>query len=158
MKRTYVILSTGRPGSGKTVLTVSYKPKDEEPIRLMIDKKARATEYNSGFVGLEGDHPESLLFDFDFWPDEFGEFSLEQYCQFITEIRNKATFPNGKKYNTILIENMSEFQNDVSGWCQSAKGSKTILKALGIESQFETFLKYRFKPGSIWSRGLWAQH
>jgi hypothetical protein len=146
LKQTRTILLTGTWGSGKTVMAVSYFPKgNPNPKRLIIDKEARALEYNAEANGLQGDHPERLLFAYDFWPDEFGDFSLKQFAEFIAGVRS------GKiHYDVYILENVAQFQEDVEAWCQTPQGCETILKVLDHLEKHQAFLKYRFVQDPYW--------
>lgn len=138
MNRTYTIVLTGQWGSGKTVMALSYQRPQGETKRLVIDKEARAIEYNAQALGYKTDKPEALAFAFDMWPDEYGDFNQEQFLEFIRGIEKDT-------HNVIIIDNFSMLADELSGWMQNANYARQITRELGIYSKFQNFIETRFK-------------
>jgi hypothetical protein len=138
MKRTYTIVLTGTWGSGKSVMALSFVPPEEPAKRLVIDKEARASEYNAKALGMKGDHPESLAFDFDLWPDEYGEFDHNQFLDFVKTLGTTD-------HNVLVVDNFSMLCDELNGWLQDQKYAREMTKLLGIYPKFANFLETRFK-------------
>lgn len=144
-RETFVFLLSGGYGSGKSVTALSYKPKDKpNPKRLVIDKEVRSIRYQAQAHGHDKDVPEALLFSFDLYPDNSGIIEVQDFANLVKQIRE------GNGPDVLIIENMAMFQDDVTGWCQDASGTRKVLEALNMAKQHENFLRYRFSQDPYW--------
>jgi hypothetical protein len=142
---TYCFLLTGGWGSGKSVMALSYHPKNNKaPKRLVIDKEVRSIRYQAEENGYDRDIPEALLFSFDLYPDNTGVIGAEQFAELVRK------FKKGQNPDVLVIENMAMFQEDITSWCQTAEGTRKVLEGLDMVKQHESFLKYRFSQDPYW--------
>lgn len=138
---TFVFVVSGGYGDGKTAMGVSYSRPGVKPKRIVIDKELRAIRYQSKEHKAVGDHPEKLLFEFDVYPDQYGEVGIDEFLKLLEELKEK-------KYNVLIVDNIAMLQNDIEGMCQTAPNARKILKALDADARHENTLKYNFKVGT----------
>lgn len=134
----------GDPGTGKTVMTVSYVPKglSTTPKRLVIDMEAsRSLGYKSSEFGEVGDVPKKLLYEFDLWPKD-RQVDLQSFLALYRGIKDGSIKPN-----VLSIDNLVLFQDEMAGWCQTAENAMLLCQEAGIDKKFGLFLRTNFRVG-----------
>ena len=143
MKRTVnVMFRSEFWGQGKTVAALSYsRPGLEQPRRLLVDMEYRDMSYKSPD---DVDHPEQLLFAYDFFQDEYnhGDVTQDAITRLYTEIMEDK-FP----YDVLIFDNVALFQEELYVLLSDKKTAVAVAKTVrGVYERNRLFLDYKFKP------------
>ena len=152
MKRTVnVMFRSEFWGQGKTVAALSYSRPGhlscttstglDQPRRLLVDMEYRDMSYKSPD---DGDHPELLLFAYDFFQDEYnhGDVTQDAITRLYTEIVS-GEFP----YDVLIFDNVALFQEELFVLLSDKRTAMAVAKTVrGVYERNRLFLDYKFKP------------
>jgi hypothetical protein len=130
MKRAPVaLILSGASGHGKSVAAVSFRtPELPQPKRLAIGFELGLSHYRS-MDGL--DHPEQLLFAFDYFPVQDDESIPE--CEDVIHLCQTV---QSSDYNVLIVDNVVLLQELICLTADQADGALALMKAFALEPAY----------------------